>query len=59
MSPTQSQEAALHTAGYTAMGHASPTLMCLTTPLEMIGAPDWDSLVYYAINYQLCDCGWH
>lgn len=38
---------------------AAPTISCMIEQRETYSAPDWDSLVFYATNYQLCGCGYH
>lgn len=36
-----------------------PTIECAHNRLAKWSAPDWDSLDFYAHNYQLCKCPWH
>jgi hypothetical protein len=45
--------------GYFAIAGDEPAMMCASSPSETYAAPDWDSLVHYAENYQLCECGSH
>jgi hypothetical protein len=50
----------LQTFGYLAITDKDqPAMRCATSPSHTFFAPDWDSLVHYAENYQLCECGGH
>jgi hypothetical protein len=51
---------ALATAGFVALANLDDAAaICAHDPLEIWAAPDWASLVHYATNYQLCECGGH
>ena len=40
-------------------GEPMPTIECAHQRLAKYSAPDWDSLAFYALNYEMCECGWH
>jgi hypothetical protein len=51
---------ALSTCGYNVIeGEPIPTIACAHEVTGFLSAPDWDSLLFYAQNYALCECPWH
>jgi hypothetical protein len=51
---------ALTEAGFIALVNLDEAAaVCAHDPLEIYAAPDWASLVFYASNYELCECGGH
>ena len=57
---TLSTVMSLAAAGYAiAEGQSTPTIECVHERFALYSAPDWDSLEFYANNYQLCECPWH
>jgi hypothetical protein len=53
------QATQIQSFGYFAIAGEEPAMMCASWPCETYTAPNWDSLVHYAENYQLCECGNH
>jgi hypothetical protein len=50
----------LQTYGYLAItDEDQPAMRCATLLSDTYYAPDWDSLLHYAENYELCECGGH
>lgn len=60
MTFTLAHAATVQHSGYLAIiDEGQPAMQCATLLSDIYSAPDWDSLVYYAENYQLCECGGH
>lgn len=58
--PTLATIMSLSIAGFAVVeGEPIPTIECLQSRNERYSAPDWDSLEFYANNYQLCECVYH
>jgi hypothetical protein len=36
-----------------------PEMMCSFNAVQTYASSDWETLAFYAENYQLCDCGGH
>ena len=54
MTITLAHSDALTTAGFAIIENEGPAIKCAINPLETWSAPDWDSLVFYATEYELC-----
>lgn len=57
---TSSVAIAINKAGYyPVVDGGDPQMICSCGRPETFSAPDWESLAFYAENYQMCDCGFH
>ena len=59
MPPTTEQAQSLRSLGFSIVDADTPAVRCYFNEDDIYSAPDWDSLVSHATNYQLCACGVH
>jgi len=56
---TNAELTIIQDAGFTVPDLSDVAMTCGTHPRDVFACTDWTSLAFYALSYDMCDCGGH